>query len=95
MLLFGIYINYNVFHTYAYFYLDLGKQTPDVSMDYNYMMYYMQLPTFIRARIGHQFSDFIKGCTFRQKDCLDERYTYTKHVHIIIIPADLKTPKVA
>lgn len=43
-------------------------------MDYDFMMYYMQLPSHMRVTIGHQFKDFIKGCTFRQKDCLEERY---------------------
>ena len=55
--------------------LEVGEQTEDVYRDYNFMMYYMELPMEIRANIGHQFSDFIKGCTFRGTNCLNQRYT--------------------
>ena len=55
--------------------LGYGEQTEDVSMDYDFMMYYMALPSKIRGTIGHQFSDFIKGCTFRGTNCLNQRYT--------------------
>ena len=54
--------------------LGYGHQTPEVAKEYDFMMYYMILPLALRAAIGHQFSDLVKGCTFRGIDCLNSRY---------------------
>ena len=46
-------------------------ETPDfLKTEY----YYMGLNESIRLKIGHQFSDFIKKCTFSGSDCLNIRY---------------------
>ena len=64
-----IYIDSNLFQILGY-----GHQTPEVAKEYDFMMYYMILPLALRAAIGHQFSDLVKGCTFRGIDCLNSRY---------------------
>lgn len=34
----------------------------------------MQLQSEERQAIGHDFSNMIKACTFKQRDCLNSRY---------------------
>ena len=50
-----------------------GK-TPDyLEAEYTFLKEYMTLNRSIRSKIGHEFSSFIKSCTFRGKDCLNSR----------------------
>ena len=35
-----------------------------------FLYYYMNFPEKVRLTIGHQFSDMIKFCTFKGRDCL-------------------------
>ena len=50
-------------------------ETPDfLKTEYKFLDYYMGLNESIRLKIGHQFSDFIKKCTFSGSDCLNIRY---------------------
>ena len=39
-----------------------------------FIFYYMNIAEKVRLSVGHQFSDMVKFCTFKGKDCLDERY---------------------
>ena len=49
--------------------------TPDfLKTEYKFLHAYMGLNESIRLKIGHQFSDFIKKCTFSGSDCLNIRY---------------------
>ena len=53
---------------------ELGE-TPDfLKTEYKFLDCYMGLNESIRLKIGHQFSDFIKKCTFSGSDCLNIRY---------------------
>ena len=50
-------------------------ETPDfLKTEYKFLDYYMGLNKSIRLKIGHQFSYFIKKCTFSGSDCLNIRY---------------------
>ena len=44
-----------------------------VEGEYKFLKYFMSVPESVRKQIGHQFEPFIKECTFRGRDCLDER----------------------
>ena len=35
---------------------------------------YMTLPRAIRLSIGHNFTQMVKSCTFRGRDCANSRY---------------------
>ena len=49
--------------------------TPDfLKTEYKFLHAYMGLNESIRLKIGHQFSDVIKKCTFSGSDCLNIRY---------------------
>ena len=51
--------------------------TPDfLKTEYKFLHAYMGLNESIRLKIGHQFNDFIKKCTFSGSDCLNIRYLY-------------------
>ena len=41
--------------------------------EYIFLAEYMSLNRSIRSLIGHEFQSFIKSCTFRGKDCLNNR----------------------
>ena len=41
--------------------------------EYNFLQMYMSLEEEQRFRIGHNFSGLLKSCTFRGRDCNDER----------------------
>ena len=48
--------------------------TPDfLKTEYKFIETYMGLDESIRLKIGHQFSDFVKKCTFSGSDCLNIR----------------------
>ena len=48
--------------------------TPDfLKTEYKFLESYMGLDESIRLKIGHQFSDFVKKCTFSGSDCLNIR----------------------
>ena len=49
--------------------------TPDTVVDeYNFLKEYMTLGQEQRMLIGHKFENLIKACTFREKDCLEEKF---------------------
>lgn len=48
--------------------------TPDfLKTEYKFLALYMGLDESVRLKIGHQFSDFVKKCTFSGSDCLNIR----------------------
>lgn len=48
--------------------------TPDfLNSEYKFLELYMGLDEDTRSKIGHQFDDFIKECTFRGMDCTNIR----------------------
>ena len=50
---------------------------PDVlKTELEFIDFYMTLNESVRLSIGHQFSNFIKKCTFSGSDCLNIRYLY-------------------
>ena len=50
----------------------LGDQPVFVAEEMGFLKTFMSLNEEERILIGHNFSSFIKGCTFRGRDCLDE-----------------------
>ena len=53
--------------------VDYGVQPAAVANEFNFLRNFMTLNEKERILIGHDFSSFIKRCTFRGKDCLNER----------------------
>ena len=52
-----------------------GGAVPDyLTTEYRFIGQYMNVSEEERKKIGHQFSDLIKSCTFRGRDCLKEKY---------------------
>ena len=51
---------------------DYGIQTETVANEWEFLRNFMTLNEKERILIGHDFDSFIKGCTFRGKDCTDE-----------------------
>ena len=65
-----------------------GGQQPDVvKTEYEFLDMYMQLNDSVRMRIGHQFDNMIKSCTFQGGDCLDEKFV-NKIINLLLIPFD-------
>ena len=58
-----------------------GETPVFLESEYTFLAQFMTLNETLRRSIGHQFESFIKSCTFRGKDCLNNRYEVT--------PADL------
>ena len=52
--------------------VDYGKQTATVANEWKFLENFMTLNEEERILIGHDFESFIKSCTFRGKNCLDE-----------------------
>ena len=53
-----------------------GTDDPTLSplqREYIFLQNYMSLKESVRISIGHDFSSFIKNCTFRGKNCLNMR----------------------
>ncbi len=50
--------------------VDYGIQTETVANEFEFLRNYMTLTDQERILIGHDFNSFIKGCTFRGKDCM-------------------------
>ena len=46
--------------------------------EYRFLQVYMSLEEGDRSEIGHSFSGLVKSCTFRGRDCKDERFTFIK-----------------
>ena len=42
--------------------------------EYQFLQVYMSLEEKERFKIGHNFSDLVKSCTFRGRDCKEERF---------------------
>ena len=63
--------------SFCIFILEYGEQNADVTKEYEFLMNFMTLDMSIRNEIGHQFEEFIQGCTFRGADCLNSRYINT------------------
>ena len=49
-----------------------GIQTETVANEWAFLRNFMTLNENERILIGHDFDSFIKGCTFRGNDCMDE-----------------------
>ena len=50
-----------------------NRTTPDsVLEEYQFLREYVSLAETTRRLLGHTFQGLVKGCTFREKDCLDE-----------------------
>jgi hypothetical protein len=52
--------------------VDYGVQTETIANEWEFLRNFMTLNEQERILIGHDFHSFVKGCTFRGKDCLDE-----------------------
>ena len=53
---------------------DYGQQTQSAADEAEFLAQYTGLSEHVRKLIGHDFSDFIKSCTFRGSTCLDSKY---------------------
>ena len=53
-----------------------GEQTEAAAAEAEFLSQYMGLSENVRQMIGHDFSDFIKSCTFRGSTCLDSKYIF-------------------
>ena len=53
--------------------VDYGVQPAAVANEMEFLRNFMTLNEKERILIGHNFNSFIKRCTFRGKDCLNER----------------------
>ena len=53
-----------------------GEQTEAAAAEAEFLSQYMGLSENVRQKIGHDFSDFIKSCTFRGSTCLDSKYIF-------------------
>ena len=62
--------------------------TPDyLETEYTFLKQYMSLNRSIRSHIGHEFTSFIKSCTFRGKDCLNIRSSpHSLRLVLILFP---------
>ena len=49
--------------------------------EYQFLQLYMYLEEKERFKIGHNFSDLVKSCTFRGRDCKEERFVMSPLVH--------------
>ena len=52
--------------------VNYGVQPAAIANEMNFFSNFMSLTEQERILIGHEFSSFIKACTFRGKDCLTE-----------------------
>ena len=52
--------------------VNYGVQPAAIANEINFLSNFMSLNEQERILIGHEFSSFIKACTFRGKDCLTE-----------------------
>ena len=43
-----------------------------VDAEHKFLYFYMSTSQESRLQIGHQFSDLIKDCLFRGRDCMDQ-----------------------
>ena len=50
-----------------------GDIPEDAEAENEFLSRYMSLPESLRLKIGHQFPSFVKYCTFRSRNCLNER----------------------
>ena len=50
------------------------EQSSFVAEEMDFLRIFMSLTEEERILIGHDFTSFIKSCTFRGNDCLKERY---------------------
>ena len=48
------------------------EQPADVALEWQFLQKFMSLNDTLRQIIGHQFTDFVKECTFRGETCLNE-----------------------
>jgi hypothetical protein len=55
-----------------------GEQSSEVGEEMDFLRIFMSLNEEERILIGHNFTSFIKACTFRGKDCLKETYVCLK-----------------
>ena len=55
---------------------DYGQQTAAAQDEAEFLMQYMGLTEYVRKLIGHNFTDFVKSCTFRGSTCLDSKYEF-------------------
>ena len=53
--------------------LEFGCQPSDVAAELEFTRFFMSLNEYERIVIGHDFKDFIKGCTFQGQDCLKRK----------------------
>ena len=54
--------------------VNYGVQPAAVANEMEFLRNFMALNEQERMLIGHDFKSFIKGCTFRGKNCLKETY---------------------
>ena len=55
---------------------DYGQQTAAAQDEAEFLMQYMGLSEHVRKLIGHNFTDFVKSCTFRGSTCLESKYNF-------------------
>ena len=51
---------------------DYGAQPTSVAEEMEFLRTFMTLNEAERILIGHNYTSFIKGCTFRGRDCFNE-----------------------
>ena len=50
---------------------EMGEVPADIESEYKFLKDFMTLDEAERQLIGHEFDDFVKSCTFRERSCLD------------------------
>ena len=65
---------------------DYGQQTAAAQDEAEFLMQYMGLTEYVRKLIGHNFTDFVKSCTFRGSTCLDSKYEFRQNIQTSIYP---------
>ena len=53
---------------------DQGEMDASQEILNEFLGKYMTLPRAIRLSIGHNFTQMVKSCTFRGRDCANSRY---------------------
>ena len=60
----------------------------DFVVDSLFVRAYASLPRAMRFELGHEFNNFVKGCTFRGRDCRKESCENTIKLLVNIFEED-------
>ena len=58
---------------------DTCSMPNSLKTDFEFLEKYMSIRKKERITIGHGFSDMVKECTFRGRDCLEERFSWNSY----------------